>query len=308
MDPLRVRRGGAQGAAEGTGHLAQLRVQVLPLAYPQVVEVLGAAQLAKLVGGQGFLLFGQVPPQVEVGQEVRLLVAEPGVRLARLLLPVRRPLARVLDGQRGRDHEYLAQRSVVDRGQDHPGDPRVDRQLGELLPERGQLSGGVQRAQLDQQVHPVTDGAPVRRVEEREVGHLAQPQRGHLEDHRGEVGPQDLRVGVRRAALEVGLVVQPDADAVGDPAAPAGPLVGRGPGDRLDGQPLHLEPVAVPGDPGGTGIHHVPDPGDGQRGLRDVGGQHDPAAGMGGEDPVLLGHGQPGEQRQDLGVRPQPAP
>ena len=36
--------------------------------------------------------------------------------------------------------------------------------------------------------------------------------------------------------------------------------------------------LAVPGDPRGAGVDHVPDARHGQRGLGDVGGQHDPAA------------------------------
>ena len=62
------------------------------------------------------------------------------------------------------------------------------------------------------------------------------------------------------------------------PAAPALALVGRGLRDRLDRQPLHLEPLAVAGDAGRAGVDHVPDAGHGQRGLGHVGGQHDPAA------------------------------
>ena len=64
------------------------------------------------------------------------------------------------------------------------------------------------------------------------------------------------------------------------PAAAALALVGRGLRDRLDRQPLHLEPVAVAGDPGGAGVDHVLDAGHGQRGLGDVGGEHDPPAGV----------------------------
>jgi hypothetical protein len=58
-------------------------------------------------------------------------------------------------------------------------------------------------------------------LQERERGHLAQTERGHLQDHRRQVGAQDLRVGERRPGLEVLLGVQPDADAVREPAAAA---------------------------------------------------------------------------------------
>jgi hypothetical protein len=60
--------------------------------------------------------------------------------------------------------------------------------------------------------------------------------------------------------------------------------------------------MAVSGDAGESRIDHVFDAGHGQRGLGDVGGQHDPAVAVPLEDPVLLGGRQAGVQREDLGV------
>ncbi len=116
----------------------------------------------------------------------------------------------------------------------------------------------------------------------------------------GEVGAQDLRVGELGPCLEVLLGVQPDRDARRDPAAAAGPLVGGGLADRLDRQPLHLGARGVAGDPRGAGVDDVADAGHGQRGLGDVGGEHDAAPGVRLEDAVLLGGGEPGVERQDL--------
>ena len=53
------------------GHLAQLAVQVLPLADPQVVEVLGPAQLAELARRQRLLPFAEVVPQPDVARGSR---------------------------------------------------------------------------------------------------------------------------------------------------------------------------------------------------------------------------------------------
>jgi hypothetical protein len=127
------------------------------------------------------------------------------------------------------------------------------------------------------------------------------------------VGTQDLRIGELRAGPEILLRVQPDADAVGGAPAAPGALDRRGLRDGFDRQPLHLEPAAVPGDPSGAGIDHVPDPGHRQGCLSDIRGQHDPAcrAPVPGvsrpragrlEDAVLLGRRQPRVQRQDLRV------
>src|SRR5699024_5947088 len=55
-------------------------------AYTQVVEVFLAAQFAEPVPRQFALLGLQVVPQVEVGEEVRFLLGEPGVGLLGLLL------------------------------------------------------------------------------------------------------------------------------------------------------------------------------------------------------------------------------
>ena len=81
-----------------------------------------------------------------------------------------------------------------------------------------------------------------------------------------------------------------------DPPAAAGALVGRGLADRLDRQPLHLGAHRVARDAGDAGVDDVADAGDGQRGLGDVGGQHDAAPGVRGEDAVLLGRARAGSR------------
>ena len=56
--------------AQLTGDLAELAEHVLPLAHPQVVEVLAAAQPAELIAGQFLLPRPQVVPQLDEGDEV----------------------------------------------------------------------------------------------------------------------------------------------------------------------------------------------------------------------------------------------
>jgi hypothetical protein len=86
--------------------------------------------------------------------------------VGRLLL-VGRALARILDGQRGRDDHDFACAPVLVGLQDHPGQPRVDRELGELAADAGQALL-VQRAELVQQVDAVLHLPAVRRLDERE--------------------------------------------------------------------------------------------------------------------------------------------
>ncbi len=230
------------------------------------------------------------------------------MRLVGRLLAVGRALARIGDRQARHDHQHFAQAPERVRGQHHPGQPRVQWELRQRAADRRQPATRVGRvgpegAQFLQQPHAVGHGPGVRPFDEREVGHLAQPERRHLQDHRREPGPEDLRVGERGPGEIVVLAVEPDADAVRDTPAPPCALVGGRLGDRLDRQSLHLEPSAVPRDARGARVDHVADAGDGDRGLRHVGGEHDPTPGVGGEHPMLLGGRQAGVERQHVGGR-----
>ena len=82
----------------------------------------------------------------------------------------------------------------------------------------------------------------------------------------------------RGRSREVVLGVEPDADAVRRAPAAALALVGRGLRDRLDRQPLHLQPRAVAADPRGARVDDVADPRHRQRRLGDVRREHDAAA------------------------------
>src|SRR3990170_2008519 len=81
------------------GDAAQLSDQVLPFPDAQVVQELLAAHPPKSVAGKLLSLLAQVPPKVQVRDEVGMLVGEPGVLLTRGLLPVDWPLTRIGDRQ-----------------------------------------------------------------------------------------------------------------------------------------------------------------------------------------------------------------
>ena len=130
-----------------------------------------------------------------------------------------------------------------------------------------------------------------------------------MQHHRRQVGAQDFRVGKRRSQVEIGLAVESDTDTGGDPAAAPLALVGAGLGHRLYRQPLHLGAKTVTTDTRHPGVDHIPDPGNRDRGLGDVGRQHHPyAPARGGvEHAILLGLAEAGIQRQHIqrGVVPQ---
>ncbi|OIQ76828.1 hypothetical protein GALL_414860 [mine drainage metagenome] len=209
--------------AERLRHLAQLRDDVLPLAQPQVVEELGLAQAAERAAGQLPLLLLHVLPEVQVAEEVRRRVVETRMRLIGLRALLGRPLAWVLDRERGRDDDDLARDVASAALDDHPAQPRVHRKLGEGAADVGQpavvgvgppragagvlvaivRAGRPEGAELGEELHPVADRAGVRWVDEREPGDVLRrgrdPDRDHLQDHRRERRPQDLGLGELRS-------------------------------------------------------------------------------------------------------------
>jgi len=122
-------------------------------------------------------------PQVEQGEEVGARLREALVHGVGRLSGVRWPFPRVLDGQRGRDDQHLADAPVVVGLQDHPAEARVHRQPGQLPPYAGESgatapsTAGRHRAQFFQQPYAVGDVAGVRRVHEREVCDVAEVER-----------------------------------------------------------------------------------------------------------------------------------
>ncbi len=164
----------------------------------------------------------------------------------------------------------------------------------------------VEGVEFFEQLDAVVDRAGIGGLDEGEGGDVPEAERGHLEDDRGQVGSEDLGFGELVTGVVVLLGVEADADAGPDPAASAGPLVGRRLRHRFDGKALDLGPPVVAGDPGVAGVDDVADAGHGEGRLGHVGGQHDAAAPMGGEDPVLFSGREAGEEGEDLGVRPGP--
>ena len=132
-------------------------------------------------------------PQAEQADEVGALVAEAPVQLVGLLLRLARPLARVLDVERRRHHEHLAEAAELGAGEDHPADARVDREAREALPERRELAVLAERAELLEHAVALGDRLRLRRIEERKVLDVAEPERLHPQDDAGEPGPLDLR-------------------------------------------------------------------------------------------------------------------
>ncbi len=230
---------------EVLGDLPQLRVQVLPLADPQVVQELAAAHPAERVAGQPRCCSSRCAHRLRSARK-----SECGSANRRCCSSA--ACLRVGGRSRGSCTDSAATMTSTSRrqpsasaGHQHPRQPRVDRRAA---PAAGRSRSAEVGAPLGsrapsscEQLHAVGDLAPVRR--DRGTGRpRTSPSRsaGHPQDHRRQVGAQDLRIGELRPAVEVLLAVEPDADAGLDAAAAARALVGGGLRDRLDRQPLHL--------------------------------------------------------------------
>ena len=138
-----------------------------------------------------------------------------------------RPLARIRDGQRARDDQRFGQAAAVARRQHDAADARIERQPREFAAERRQRA-------LPRRPRPAPAAAGSRRRPRAAAAargtetrrRRAQVERRHAQDHGGQRRAQDFRIGVRRARVEILLVVQAHADAVLHAAAAAGALVG----------------------------------------------------------------------------------
>ena len=178
MDLAIFRRLAVDRQAELFHHLAQLGVDVLPLAHAQIVKKIDPALAAELIRRQSLLLLAEVVPQIDEGEEIGLFIVEAAVLLIGGLLFVHRPLARVLNRQRGGDDHRFPHAAVLLRLQHHARQTGIHRQLAELAAHRRQLIGGGlliggDGAQLFQQAHAVLDIALIRRFDKREGGDIA---------------------------------------------------------------------------------------------------------------------------------------
>ena len=102
-----------------------------------------ATPLHQLLVGQAFIALAlEAVPNIQIGKEVGLLVGKAFMRLGRGIARFQRPLARVLNRQRGRDHQYFRHAVVFLRRQQNARNFRVDGQARHLFAELGQTVAG----------------------------------------------------------------------------------------------------------------------------------------------------------------------
>ena len=214
---------------------------------------------------------------------------------------VGRALARIGDAEEAGDHEHFAQYAMRVRRDQHARELHVHRQLRHRAADGGELAIRIDRAEFAQLLPAVGHRARIGRFEEGNFSISPSPS-ASMQDHPGQRGAADFRIGELRPREEVGFRIQADAGAGRDAAATARALVGAGLRDGLDVQAVEFLPRAVALDPRHARIDHVMDARHRQRGFGDVGREHDAPLRAGMEHAVLVARGQPRVQRQHLGM------
>ncbi len=123
-----VRRGRIAFEAEIAGRGAELRVQVLPFAQAHERQEVLATPFAQRRTAERCGLFVKPLPQIQHGHEIRARIRVTRVRFIGLRLRIRRPLARILRGEKCGDDQQLRQAPQPPRGQQHARQLRIARQ------------------------------------------------------------------------------------------------------------------------------------------------------------------------------------
>ena len=282
---------------------AQLAGQILPFAHAHEIDETLTAPLSQLIAAVFLARFREPVPEFEQTGEIRTHIGEFALGLIGGFALRGRALARILDGQAGSENAHGRGHAHGITGDEHAPDTRVQRQARQLTAELGDATVR-HRLQLGQQIAPVVDITPLRRVDERKTLDLAQLEVRHGEQHAGEVRAPYFRVGKGRPVVVVVLVEQADTDARGDAPAAPGALIAARLRDRLDRQALYLGGRGIPADARKPRIDDITNARHGQRGFRHVRRQHHAAAVAGRKDAVLGAAGQARIKRHDFGVVP----
>ena len=173
------------------------------------------APVAQLRLGQLLVRVAIRLPQLEDADEFRLRIGELRVRGVGGAARVGRALARILDAEEARRSTSISRSTPcacaatsMRASFTSTGSRDIVRPIG------GELAlACVDRAEFAQLLPAVGDRARIRRIEERELLDAAQAQRQHAQDHAGQRGAADFRIGVARPRQEIGFGIQADADA-----------------------------------------------------------------------------------------------
>jgi hypothetical protein len=204
---------------------------------------------------------------------------------------------RAVDRERGDQVDRVLEAAAGSGLDEQPRERGVEGQIEQLAAEareRGRALKGPQRGEL---LARRVEGVGPRRVEHGQRGGVLAP-RGGGEHERHQRLSLDLRERTRRQVRRLA----PEAIADAWPGAPcaAGALICAVERDGYERQ--EASPLVVAGLPHEPAVDHDADAWERDRGLGDVGREHDLAPGRGLEGPLLLGHRQPAMELEDLEI------
>ena len=184
----------------------------------------------------------------------------------------------------GGEQAGLINAAVMLRGQQHAGIPRVQRE-GQHLPadgSEGKLIAGfelmvdrLQGAQVGEEFFRVGEGLFLGWFEPAKRAQVFHPGGFQGQDDLGQVQTLDLGEFLLRTMRVLLLRPEPPAQPRRSAAGAPGALVGRGPADLLDQQGVDAPIRIIARNARQPAVNHTPDAVNGQRGLGDVGGDHD---------------------------------
>ena len=190
-------------------HVEQLRMHVAPLAHARVTHEVIFAEAAQAALRESVQLVVVSVPDVEQRQKIGVGVVKAAVGQVSFFARFHWALAGILNAQARSDHQDLAHRLLGAGLQNHAAHRRVNRQAGQFSAERGELARrlggvGVERTNFLQQRIAGADGLGRRHVDEGKPLDVTETEGLHAQDHVGQVGALDLRLGEARALVEVG--------------------------------------------------------------------------------------------------------
>jgi hypothetical protein len=161
---------------------------------------------------------------------------------------------------------------------------------------------GIERVDVLQQLARLGEGRARRRIEKSKLGGIAHAPLREIKHEGRQVGREHFRprIGVERSRFR--LVPQPVANAGFGAAGAAAPLVGGGARDAHGLEPRHADIRLEARHPRLPAIDNDPHTLDGQRRLRDRGGEHHlaPPLRRGRDGPVLLARVERAEQSHHI--------
>ena len=144
----------------------------------------------------------------------------------RFRFALRGTFTRILDRQKRRDHEHLGQAGLVGAGPQDAREARIHGQARHAPAERSDLPRVIDRIEIAQQPIAILDELRIGRIGEGEILDGAEAELRHPQNDAGEIRAQDLRIGESRSTLEVGLVVETNAQTGRNAPAASFALVG----------------------------------------------------------------------------------